>query len=62
MKYRNIRNGAVIDIPSVLNDKNWETVEDQQDHVSSVSESAPKKKVVKANGRKQHDSKLCDSK
>lgn len=44
MKYRNIKNGAVIDISSKLTDKNWELVAP----ISVVKEeTAPKKSVKK---------------
>lgn len=44
MKYRNIKNGAVIDISSTLTDKSWEPITPN----SNVSkEEAPKKTVKK---------------
>lgn len=30
MKYRNIKNGSVIDIPCILTDENWEALEPSQ--------------------------------
>lgn len=52
MIYRNIKNGRVIDIPSVLNDPNWEAVKKKQPSSSSVSE-----KAVRKNGRKLRNDK-----
>ena len=55
MKYRNIKNGNVIDIPSVLIDRDWEAVSEEQPLISSyVSE---KKKAVRSNGRKLRNSR-----
>lgn len=43
MKYRNIKNGAIIDISSKLTDKNWEKIPNS----TVVKEEAPKKPVKK---------------
>ncbi len=43
MKYRNIKNGAIIDISSKLTDKNWEEIPNS----TVVKEEAPKKSVKK---------------
>ncbi|WP_154502537.1 hypothetical protein [Stecheria intestinalis] len=56
MKYRNIKSGNVIDIPSVLIDRDWEAVSDKQPLISSnVTEK--KKKAVRSNGRKLRGSR-----
>lgn len=57
MLYRNIKNGTVIDIPSVLTDPNWEAVKEQPLNTSSGTT----KKAVRSNGRKRKE-KLCDNK
>ena len=53
MKYRNIKNGNVIDIPSVLVDREWEAVSEKQ----SPSSSSKSEKAVRSNGRKLRNSK-----
>ena len=56
MKYRNIKNGNVIDIPSLLIDMDWEAVSEEQPLISSdVTEK--KKKAVRSNGRKLRGSR-----
>lgn len=54
MKYRNIKNGNVIDIPSVLVDREWEAVFEKQ----SPSSSSKSEKAVRSNEcRKLRNSK-----
>lgn len=51
MEYRNIKTGAIIDVPSEINDKNWELYVPSSTLVKQeVKEEAPKEenKVVKA--------------
>jgi hypothetical protein len=63
MKYRNIKNGAVIDIPCILTDENWEALEPskpqsdeepQENEDSSVEEPQAEepKKPQKKTGKK----------
>jgi hypothetical protein len=49
MKYRNIKNGNVIDIPSVLVDQEWEAVSEKR----SPGSSSKSEKAVRANGGKK---------
>lgn len=42
MKYRNIKNGAIIDISSKLTDKNWEEIPNSTVKKEVVKEEAPK--------------------
>lgn len=49
MKYRNIKNGNVIDIPSVLVDQEWEDVSEKQSPISS----SKSEKAVRTNGGKK---------
>ena len=55
MKYRNIKNENVIDIPSVLIDREWEAVSEEQPLISS--DVSDKKKAVRSNGRKLRNSR-----
>lgn len=46
MKYRNVKNGSVIDIPCILTDVNWEALEPsnpQPDKEPQEEETEPKK-------------------
>ena len=50
MKYRNIKNGSVIDIPCILTDVNWEALEPsipQSDKEPQEEEIEPKKNTKK---------------
>lgn len=47
MLYRNIKNGRVIDIHSIMNDQMWEAVE-----LPSSSDDVKSEKKVNRNGRK----------
>ena len=49
MKYRNIKNGSVIDIPCILTDVNWKAQEpsNTQSDKESQEETEPKKNTKK---------------
>lgn len=49
MKYRNIKNGSVIDIPCILTDVNWEALEpsNPQSDKEPQEETEPKKNTKK---------------
>lgn len=46
MRYRHIKNGAVIDIPNVLTSPDWERVQEDK----YVTDKAPKDKPMKKAG------------
>lgn len=53
MKYRNIKNGAVIDISCILNDVDWEALEPSEPQpVEEPQEEAEPKKPQKKTGKK----------
>lgn len=52
MKYRNIKNGAVIDIPCILTDENWEALEPSQPQSVEEPQAEEPKKPQKKPGKK----------
>lgn len=53
MKYRNIKNGSVIDISCVLTDVNWEALEPSEPQsVEDPQENEATKKPQKKTGKK----------
>ena len=53
MKYRNIKNGAVIDISCILTDVDWEALEPSEPQpVEESQEEAEPKKPQKKTGKK----------
>lgn len=53
MKYRNIKNGAVIDISCILTDEDWEALEPSEPQpVEEPQEEAEPKKPQKKTGKK----------
>jgi len=53
MKYRNIKNGAVIDISCILTDEDWKALEPSEPQpVEEPQEEAEPKKPQKKTGKK----------